>query len=150
VRLITIPLGDSARVRKRPRQAAESQAFQPVDTSRKSVLIVEEEAIVAMDLEVMVKDLGYDIFIFGTFSSVPEGMSALERGTPHLAIVDMNLAGHSSRPIAETLSASGVPIIFATGYAEVGDLPADLAKAPRLLKPISEAELVNSIAALAD
>jgi two-component sensor histidine kinase len=144
---ISIPLNETARVQKAPPQASDEPASKSMDPGRKRVLIVEDEAIVAMDLEAIVEDLGYDIF--GTSSSVPDGLLALERDTPHLAIVDMNLAGLSSRPIADALSARGVPIIFATGYAEVGDLPAELAKAPRLLKPISKAELVHTIAKLA-
>jgi len=114
---------------------------------RKSILIVEDEAIVAMDLEAMVKDLGYDVF--GTFASVSDTLAGLERGTPDMAIVDMNLAGHSSLPIAEALSARGVPLVFATGYVDLGELPEPLATAPRLSKPISEKDLVRTIAELA-
>ena len=142
--VLAIPLRDAAH----PRLPTEEPVSVPSDANRKSILIVEDEALVAMGLESMVEDLGYDVF--GTCSSVTDGLTVLERGTPNLAIVDLNLAGHSSRPIAEELSARGVPIIFATGYAEIGDLPENLAKAPRLLKPISEEALVRSIAALAN
>jgi CheY-like chemotaxis protein len=87
--------------------------------------------------------------VFGTVGSVTDGLKALETGTPSLAIVDMNLAGQSSWPIAEVLSARGVPMIFATGYADAGDLPASLADVPRLSKPISPAVLARTIEELA-
>jgi CheY-like chemotaxis protein len=139
----------------RAQPPAEQTAAAPVDAipqaddgERKNILIVEDEAIIALDLEELVSELGYNVF--QTVSSVADGLKALEAGTPSLAIVDMNLAGHSSRPIAEALSARGVPIIFATGYADVGDLPESLASAPRLSKPISSTDLKRTIAELAN
>jgi CheY-like chemotaxis protein len=102
--------------------------------------------MIALDLVDLVSALGYDVF--GTVASVTDGLKALKGGTPSLAIVDMNLAGDSSRPIAEALSARNVPMIFATGYADAGDVPVALMNAPRLSKPISQTELVRTIAAL--
>jgi two-component sensor histidine kinase/CheY-like chemotaxis protein len=139
--LLKIPLSES-------RTGAASGAKVEADATgserdRKRILIVEDESIVAMDLEDIVDSLGYAVF--ATVSSLTAGLDALEAGTPDLAIVDMNLAGHSSRPIAEALSDRGVPVIFATGYTEVGDLPPALVSAPRLTKPISEIELRQAI-----
>lgn len=142
--VLVIPLWDT-------RPAIEQPELAPSETAsetkpRKSILIVEDEAIIALDLEERVGELGYDVF--RTVASVAEGLKALEAGTPSLAIVDMNLAGHSSRPIAEALSARGVPMIFSTGYADTRDLPEPLARAPRLSKPISQTDLERTIAEL--
>jgi two-component sensor histidine kinase len=143
--VLAIPLSDARLGSEPPAAAPGGSATEESD--RKSVLIVEDEAIIALDLEEIVGELGYDVF--RTVSSVADGLKALEAGTPSLAIVDMNLAGHSSRPIAEALSARGVPLIFATGYADAGDLPESLARAPRLSKPISSSDLKRTIAELA-
>jgi CheY-like chemotaxis protein len=144
---LAFPLAKTRLPSERPDSTPGDTAAAAQDRDRKSVLIVEDEAIIALDLEELVGGLGYDVF--DTVASVTDGLKALETGTPSLAIVDMNLAGHSSRPIAEALSARGVPIIFATGYADVSDLPESLAHAPRLSKPISRSELVRTISALA-
>jgi len=144
--VIALPLAEARPVPERAEPAPAAAAADVNGHDRKSILIVEDEAMIAMDLEGVVSALGYDVF--GTVATVTDGLKALEAGTPSLAIVDMNLSGDSSRPIAEALSARGVPMIFATGYADAGDVPETLVDAPRLSKPISQTELVRTITAL--
>jgi CheY-like chemotaxis protein len=143
---ITIPLAQSDQFAG-PQQRAQEQPVSREDAPpRSGVLIVEDEALVAMDLESMFESLGYEIF--ATASSVKNALAALEKGTPQLAIVDMNLSGDSSLPIADALSKRGVPFVFATGYAELGEMPPHLADVPHLSKPISEKNLMRTIAQL--
>lgn len=145
--VIDIPLLPEGRMVGREPPRNEPEPAQPRPTGQKSVLIVEDEAIVAMDLESMVESFGYAVF--GTFASVGDALAALDNGTPDVAVVDMNLAGDSSLPVAEALFKRGVPLVFATGYAELGELPEGLATAPRLSKPVSEKDLKKTIAELA-
>lgn len=121
-----------------------TQAAADDATNLARILIVEDDVIVALGLEDTVKGLGYEIF--ATAHSVNDGLSALDQGSPDLAIVDMNLSGKSSRPVAEALAKRGVPIVLATGYLDQGDYPDHLADLPRLSKPIDESDLKRTIA----
>jgi CheY-like chemotaxis protein len=110
---------------------------------RGRILIAEDEAIIAIDLESTLGELGYGVFAL--CSSLAEGMAATEEDTPDLAILDKNLRGQSSIPLAERLHARGVPVIFATGYQALSDLPPSLAHAPRLAKPIDSQALAAAV-----
>jgi two-component sensor histidine kinase/CheY-like chemotaxis protein len=108
------------------------------------VLIVEDEAILAMDLEIMVENLGHGVF--AVCGSVSEAVAALDvGGLPDLAVLDANLRGESSLPVARRLHEAGVPVIFATGYDSVPDLPQSMAQLPRLAKPVTERVLGEAL-----
>lgn len=109
----------------------------------KRAMIVEDEAIIAMDLEVIVRDLGYEIF--GVHGSVAEALTATETDIPDFAILDANLHGESSLPVAKRLHAQGVPLIFATGYKSMSDLPASMEAVPKLTKPVRGKVLAAAI-----
>jgi CheY-like chemotaxis protein len=83
-----------------------------------NILIVEDEPLIAMALEDMLLDLG--CALAGTAGTVPEGL-ALAAATPcDAAILDININGERSDPIAAVLAARGIPHIFATGYGRSG------------------------------
>ena len=137
--VLTIPLtGRFDRARSEAQNHGETDMG-----NRKTILIVEDEALLAIDIASMVEELGFEVF--GTVSSVEDGLSAVETGTPDLAILDANLSGQSSIPLAEAFAARGVPVIFASGYSQIGDLPASLENAPRLMKPVSATELEQTL-----
>lgn len=118
-------------------QVAEDEA------ARGSVLVVEDEPIVAMDVASLLSDLGYSVF--ATVSSVAEGLEILSADTPDCAVVDVNLAGQTSEELARVLAERGVPFALMTGYTETGDLPEPLNEAPCLAKPVSAADLAKAI-----
>ncbi len=96
------------------------------------VLVIEDEALVAMLLEDMLQDIGCgEVELAPRFA---DGMRAAENGTFDVAILDVNLDGTSSFPIADRLIARGVPVIFATGYGAHGVDPR-YAQMPTLQKP---------------
>lgn len=78
------------------------------------VLIVEDEALVAIDLAMQVEDLGEEVV--GPMSSLESGIKAAEKEPLDFALLDINLRGKRSTPIAERLEARGVPFVFLTGY----------------------------------
>jgi PAS domain S-box-containing protein len=78
------------------------------------VLIVEDEALVAMILEDQLADLG--ISVAGTCASVPDAMRAIENDPPQAAILDVNLRGQLVYPVADRLMDRGIPFVFVTGY----------------------------------
>ena len=85
-------------------------------SERLRVFVVEDEALLALDLENTLADLGHDVV--GTAGSIETALDVLGRldTPPDAAIVDANLGGRSARPVAEALSALGVPVVLASGY----------------------------------
>jgi PAS domain S-box-containing protein len=78
------------------------------------IMIVEDEALVAMILEDQLEELG--ISIVATCASVPEAMRAIEKSAPAAAILDVNLGGQLVYPVADRLIDRGIPFVFVTGY----------------------------------
>ena len=80
------------------------------------VLVVEDSIIIALDTEENLKRLG--VAEVRLESSVTGALAAIEEVPWDFAIIDFNLGGESSEPIAEALRAAGVRFVLATGYAE--------------------------------
>lgn len=84
------------------------------------ILVVEDEALVAMLIEDVLTDIGCSVVgIAGTFA---EGMEYANRLAFDAAVLDVNLQGQQSYPIAATLAERQVPFIFVTGYGEASIL----------------------------
>jgi len=117
------------------------------DTTARRVLIVEDEALIAMLLEQMVLDLGYEVV--GPASTVDEALSLLERDPCDGAVLDVTLGnGVLSTPVAEALRAKGVPFLFASGHGAAGvDNAGD---APVLTKPFFFGDLEKALHGLFD
>jgi len=85
------------------------------------VLIVEDEALVAMLIEDVLADLGHQVV--GVGGRLEQAMKLAEEAPVDFAIVDLNLNGMRTYGIAEVLRRRGVPFIFATGYGAEGVEP---------------------------
>ncbi len=85
------------------------------------VLIVEDEMTIALLLEDMVEELGHQVA--GLAMRLPQAMELATSRAFDLAILDVNLDGHMSYPVAEVLAGRGVPYVFATGYGATGIEP---------------------------
>lgn len=110
------------------------------------VLVVEDEALVAMLVEDALLDAGCSVV--GPAATVQEALSLLEAGAaPEAAVLDLNLAGETSTPVADALASLGVPFVVATGYGAAG-LPPEHRDAPVLAKPYDPAELTATLARL--
>ncbi len=96
------------------------------------VLIVEDEGAVALLIEDMLLDLGCDIA--GSAADLDAACRLASSESLDLALLDLNLAGSSSLPVAEILRRRGIPLVFSTGYG-VGSLPAEFQSYPTLAKP---------------
>lgn len=81
-------------------------------------LIVEDEALVAMLIEDVLNDLGHEVVAVG--GRVEQALKLAQDAAIDFAILDLNLNGERTYPIAEALHARGVPFIFATGYGSGG------------------------------
>ncbi len=103
-------------------------------TARRSVLIVEDEPLIAMMLEDFLDSLGHDVA--GTCESVAEALARVEQGGFDVAIVDIHLKGEQVWPVADRLAARGVPYVLATG-GHIDPPPAAHAAVPILAKPFT-------------
>lgn len=100
------------------------------------VLVVEDEPIVAMCLEDILEAL--DCATVGPAGGLADGLALAEREDIGAAILDINLAGERSTPIAEALRARGVPFVFASGY---GAVPEGFEEVPLVAKPYREVDI---------
>ena len=100
----------------------------------KRVMIVEDEALVAMLLEDMLDDAGHQVAFCA--SSIAQALDyvASSPDSFDFAILDVNLYTETSFPIAEALAAKGKRFAFATGYGPSG-LPEAWRDRPTLSKP---------------
>lgn len=98
-----------------------------------SVLIMEDEFIVALDLSDLAQDLGFAVN--GPFATLAEGVAALNRQRPDAAILDVQLADGEVFPLADELRRLGVPIIFHSGHADQNALLARYPEARNASKP---------------
>jgi CheY-like chemotaxis protein len=97
------------------------------------VLVVEDESMVSMLMADMLQDLGCTVV--GTVARFDDALrQATNDPAFDVALLDVNLNGKQTFPIAEQLAARGVRFIFATGYGE-GILPQSLQGGPILQKP---------------
>jgi CheY-like chemotaxis protein len=108
------------------------------------VLLVEDEAMVAMLVEDMLSDFGCEVV--GPLARVEEAVAAAGQGGVDIAILDVNLAGKETYPVADALAEKGIPFVFATGYG-AGGLRDGYKDRPTLQKPFQQSELVKALAA---
>lgn len=78
------------------------------------VLVVEDESLIAMLVEDGLETLGYEVV--GPVGTVDAALRLVEQTPFDLALLDINLGGKQSFPIAEALEARGIPYVFLTGY----------------------------------
>jgi CheY-like chemotaxis protein len=98
-----------------------------------SILIVEDEPLIAMMLEDFLDSLGHRVV--GTAETVDEALSRADQGGFDVAIVDVHLkGGHTVWPVADRLTEKGIPFILATG-GHIEPPPERHAAAPVLSKP---------------
>jgi CheY-like chemotaxis protein len=99
----------------------------------RSILIVEDEPLIAMMLEDFLDSLGHTVV--GTVETVEDAVAHVEQGGFDVAILDVHLRGKAKVwPVADRLADSGVPYIVATG-GHIEPPPARHADAPVLAKP---------------
>ena len=106
-------------------------------------LVVEDESIVAMDIENMLEEMGCVVV-----ASVPRLVKALKLAATlelDLAVLDINIAGEVVYPLAFHLARRGVPFLFTTGYS-TASLPPELRDRPLLRKPVALPGLKKAVA----
>lgn len=108
------------------------------------VLVVEDEALISMLVEEYLEDLGCEVV--ATAARLNEALEKARLLTFDVALLDVNLAGQVSYPVADTLRSRGIPFVFATGYGTAG-LPDGLVGTLVLSKPFQQAQLAAALQA---
>lgn len=100
-----------------------------------TVLVVEDDFIVAYDMQMMLEEQGARVL--GPATSLAEALALVEKEQPTVAVLDVNLGGAYVFPLADLLLSKDVPFVFATAYADDDRLfPQAARSAPRLPKPV--------------
>lgn len=107
------------------------------------VLVVEDEVIVGMLVEDMLRELGFEVVALSTHL---DQAVRLARGSDiDFAVLDLNLNGQLSYPVAHALRLRGLPFIFATGYGAKILVP-PYNSTPTLQKPFHLDDLRRTLA----
>ena len=108
-----------------------------------SILVVEDGLLVALQIEEVLRKAGAAHVT--VCSSTKQALAHLSRAHPDVAILDINLSGGTSIPIADELVAKSVPFVFATGYGVQDALPERYQSTALLSKPFSEVPMLEAI-----
>ncbi|MCQ8185877.1 response regulator [Parvularcula maris] len=113
-----------------------------------TVMIVEDEALIGLDLARSLQKADYDVA--GPFETSAEANKWLEQSAPVCALLDVNLGdGSNSFELAARLAASNIPFGFLTGYAaSKGHIDQQFNDVPKLSKPCRPEEVVAMVRAL--
>jgi CheY-like chemotaxis protein len=107
---------------------------------------VEDEMLVAMNIEDMLLALGHEVA--GLASRLAPALQLARESEFDLAMLDVNLAGETSFPVADILRARGIPYLFATGYG-IDGIEEGYRGAPVLQKPFRSRDLAGALEAAA-
>jgi CheY-like chemotaxis protein len=112
------------------------------DSTKASVFIVEDEAMIRMMVVDMLEDLGYAVA--AEVGDIDSALAVVPTTAFDIAILDVNLNGRIILPVAEAIHARGLPMLFATGYGAHG-LPEPFNDMPTLQKPFQMDTLAKAI-----
>jgi DNA-binding response OmpR family regulator len=107
------------------------------------VLIVEDELVVAMELEALLRDLG--CVVLDSAPTVKKALCALANGRPDVAVLDVNLRGECVTPVAAALEAQEICFVLLTGYGSERLHDKVLQDATCLHKPVDGRQLGNAL-----
>src|ERR1700728_2661728 len=114
----------------------------PPTAGGKRVLVVEDELMIRMLLEGMLNDLAHTVA--AEAGSIEEALSLAKTAEFDVAVLDVNLNSKPITPVAEALTARGVPFVFASGYGQRG-VPEAFRQSPTLQKPFQIEALAQAI-----
>ncbi len=107
-----------------------------------TILIVEDEPLIAMSLEDVLSDQG--AICLGPVGSIDSALEIIAANRFDIALLDINLRGQKIDPVADRLAAAGIPFIFTTGHGEDG-LPKSHRHRPVIAKPYSDTAVIDTL-----
>ena len=120
-----------------------SAGAEPATDLPQRVLLIEDNMIIALDTEEMLRELGVpEVLVSG---SVTQALRAIEKEAPDFAVLDFNLGEESSEPVARELARRGVPFVLATGYSAKEVRFEELGAEAILKKPYDKSDLAKAL-----
>ena len=107
------------------------------------VLLVEDEALVALDLEMTLQSAGATVV--GPFLRLADAMRAVRSTSVDLAVLDLMMGRDDGTPLADILHEMGVAVVFHTGHAAVGGVTTRYPGAGHCPKPCSPATIIRTL-----
>ena len=123
-------------------ESGENLAVTPTGLPRLRVLVIEDEAMVAMLIQDTLADIGCEVI--GIASRFNEAIEKVKSLAFDMAILDLNLNGRQALPIADSLAERGIAFVVATGYGAM-NLSESLQRAPILQKPFRQRDLERAL-----
>lgn len=107
------------------------------------LLVVEDNALLAMDVELTALDLGLERV--SVAASAPSALQLLEAGGVDAALIDFFLGHDDGRIVAERLTELGVPFALMTGSSDFEWLETQVPGAEVLTKPFTKEQLARAL-----
>src|SRR5215475_15253174 len=107
--------------------------------SRLRILIVEDEGLIALNLELMLRRFGCEVV--GLVSQVGDIVDAVKKHHPDGILLDVNLRGRKVFDVLAEVVSLGVPCVLSSGYDDPTQFPAAFRNLPRIAKPFDESAL---------
>lgn len=127
------------------RHEAETMPGQPVSCAHLRILVVEDDFLLAEDMKTELQKMG--ILVIGPAPSVAEALRLLDAAlVVDGAILDIDLQGELSFPIADALRERAIPFVYATGQNPT-TIPEAYQSVPCFAKPASVREVVKAVLA---
>lgn len=112
-------------------------------TDQPTILVVEDEVIIALDLSETARDMGYRVE--GPYANKGHAFIAIDQEMPDFAILDVMTADGEVFPLADALTEAGVPIIFHSGHITECDIAERYPDAQTASKPCPPSKLMAMI-----
>jgi len=113
-----------------------------MDGSATSILVVEDEPLLAMDVEMVLRNAGFRVV--GPAGTCARAIALLREATPDLAILDLNLGPELALSVFDCLERSGIPFVVLSGHSRQM-IPAQFQDRPFLQKPYEIPTLLRMV-----
>ncbi|KCZ50254.1 HWE histidine kinase domain-containing protein [Hyphomonas pacifica] len=137
---VSLPNGRQVSHKKSP--LPEQQAQNKAGLSG-CVMVLEDNIIIAMDAEQMLKQMGASDVALA--ADVSEALDQLEKSDITFALLDVNLGDETSEPVAEKLVEKNIPFVFATGYGDAISMLERFPNASVVKKPYNSITVERAI-----
>ena len=139
---LTLPCAEGRNLARAALRQVSSGPPRTDGAGKTRVLLVEDEALVAMMMSGFLEQL--DCTVIGPCATCFEALSLLKENEIDVAILDVNLGGETVYPVADALARQGVPFAFATGYGRE-TIESRFAHMTTLEKPVGFDDLRNTM-----
>jgi DNA-binding response OmpR family regulator len=110
---------------------------------KKTILLLEDEALIAMDIAMELEELDFDVVNAGT---IEDALNALESNHIDMAVLDLNINGHQTDGVARTLRARQIPFVVCSG-SQFEDVAEVFRGVRAIAKPYRPEDLHAAVAA---